>query len=122
MRYMLLIYEDEAIWERITAAEAAAIWQEVGEFVAALRQSGVHIAGAPLLPTCTATTVRMRDGKVLLTDGPFAETKEQLSGYGIVDVESLDEAVAIANRHPGVLAGRHAVEVRPIWSPSCPVV
>ena len=122
MRYMLLIYEDEAIWERITAAEAAAIWREVGEFVSELRQRGVHLTGAPLLPTCTATTVRMRDGKVLLTDGPFAETKEQLSGYGIVDVESLDEAVAIATRHPGVRAGRHAVEVRPIWQPPCPVV
>jgi hypothetical protein len=114
MRYMLLIYEDETLWERISEQEKGAIFQEVGEYVGGLRKSGVCQAGAPLQPTSTATTVRMKNGKTLITDGPFAETKEQLAGYNIVEAQNLDEAISIAARHPGVLVGRHAIEVRPI--------
>jgi hypothetical protein len=114
MRYMWLIYEDETLWERISEQEKGAIFQEVGEFIGGLRKSGVCQAGAPLQPTSTATTVRMKNGKTLITDGPFAETKEQLAGYNIVEAENLEEAVSIAARHPGVRVGRHAIEVRPI--------
>jgi len=114
---MLLIYEDETLWESISEQEKGAIFQEVGEYVGGLRKSGVCQAGAPLQPTGTATTVRMRNGRTLITDGPFAETKEQLAGYNIVEVENLDEALSIAARHPGVLVGRHAIEVRPIREP-----
>jgi hypothetical protein len=114
MRYMFLIYEDETIWERFTEQEKSTIWREVREFIQGLRASGVYRAGGPLEPTTTATTVRMKRGRAIVTDGPFAETKEQLAGYDIVEVGSHDEALAIAARHPGVRVGRHAVEVRPI--------
>jgi len=90
MRYMLLIYGDEVQREKITGQEEEAI-------------------------SSTAATVRMQNGKAIMTDDPFAETKEQLAGYNIVEAGNPDDALSIAARHPCVRAGNHAVEVRPIW-------
>jgi hypothetical protein len=113
MRYMLLIYRDEELWEKMSAREKRAIFQEAVEFSERLRQRGVYQAGDPLHPTSTATTVRMKDGKTVTTDGPFAETKEQLGGYSIVEAKDLDEAISIAVRHPLLRVG-FSIEVRPV--------
>jgi hypothetical protein len=113
MRYMLLIYRDEGLWEEMSAREKRAIFQEAVEFSEHLRQSGVYLSGDPLHPASTATTVRMKDGKTVMTDGPFAETKEQLGGYSIVEAEDLDEAISIAARNP-LLRADFSIEVRPI--------
>jgi hypothetical protein len=114
MRYMLLMYRDETWWDAKPEAERTAIRQLAIDASEPLRSRGIVLAGDPLLPTSTATTVRMRNGKPVTTDGPFAETKEQLGGYTIVEVASLDEAIAIAVDHPLVRVGGHSIEVRPI--------
>jgi hypothetical protein len=114
MRYMLLMYRDETWWDAKSEQERTAIRQQAVEAAETLRKRGIYVAGDPLLPTHTATTVRMRNGKAVTTDGPFAETKEQLGGYNIVDVKSLDEALAIASDHPLLRVGGHSIEVRPI--------
>ena len=113
MRYMLLIYKDEKLWDEMTVQEKGTIFQQAVEFSEALRPSGVYQGGEPLEPTSTATTVRMKNGKTVMTDGPFAETKEQLAGYSIVEAKDLDEVIAVATRHPLVRAGL-SIEVRPI--------
>jgi hypothetical protein len=113
MRYMLLIDMDEEQWEQISAQEKGVIFQEAVEFSQGLRKSGVYQGGDPLHPTSAATTVRMKHGKTVMTDGPFADTKEQLSGYSIVEAKDLDEALAIAARHPLLQVG-HSIKVRPI--------
>jgi hypothetical protein len=113
MRYMLLIYKDEKLWEEMSEQEKGAIFQQAVEFSEGLRKNGVYQAGAPLQPTSTATTVRMKNGKTMMTDGPFAETKEQLGGYSIVEAKDLDEALSVAIRHPLLRAG-FSIEVRPI--------
>jgi hypothetical protein len=113
MRYMLLIYMDEELWEKMSAQEKGVIFQEAVEFSEGLRKSGVYQAGDPLHSTGTATTVRMKNGKTVMTDGPFAETKEQLGGYSIVEAKDLDEALSIATRHPLLRVGL-SIEVRPI--------
>jgi hypothetical protein len=113
MRYMLLIYRDEKVYERLSVQERGKTFQEAFDYSEALRPSGFYQGGEPLEPTSTATTVRMQNGKALLTDGPFAETKEQLAGYTIVEAKDLDEALAFATRHPLVKAGL-SIEVRPI--------
>ena len=112
MRYMLLIYGDEAYHAK-SVQERRAIYEEAFEFSEALRPSGVYQGGEPLEPTSTATTVRVRNGKAVTTDGPFAETKEQLAGYSIVEAKNLDEVLALVARHPLVLGGL-TIEVRPI--------
>jgi hypothetical protein len=114
MRYMLLMYRDEKWWDAKPEAERIAIRQQAIDASEPLRQRGIFLAGDPLLPTHTAATVRMRSGKAVTTDGPFAETKEQLGGYTIVEVASLDEALAIATEHPLLRVGGHSIEVRPI--------
>jgi hypothetical protein len=114
MRYMLLMYRDETWWDAKPEGERTAIRQLAIDTSEPLRSRGIVLAGDPLLPTSTATTVRMRNGKPVTTDGPFAETKEQLGGYTIVEVASLDEAIAIAVDHPLVRVGGHSIEVRPI--------
>ena len=114
MRYMLLMYRDEKWWDAKPEQERVAIRQQAIDAAETLRTRGIFLAGDPLLPTGTATTVRMRDGKTVTTDGPFAETKEQLGGYSVVDVGSLDEAIAIAVDHPLVRVGGHSIEIRPI--------
>ena len=109
MRYMLLIYRDE---QTLDEAEQAACYEESTELAHQLRAAGQYIASAPLQPTATATSVRMREGKRFVTDGPFAETREQLGGFFMVDAENLDEAVAIAARIP--MARKGTVEIRPV--------
>jgi hypothetical protein len=111
---MLLMYRDETWWDAKPEEERGAIRQLAVDVAEALRKRGIFLAGDSLLPTHTATTVRMRNGKTVTTDGPFAETKEQLGGYSVVDVASLDEALAIAADHPLVRVGGHSIEVRPI--------
>ena len=112
MKYMLLIYGDEAAMAKLNEAERAALFRDYGQFSEGIRRSGNFLAGAPLRPTPTATTVRLREGKRLVTDGPFAETREQLGGYYLVEAKDLDEAIAIAARIPGARTG--SIEVRPV--------
>ncbi len=113
MRYMLLIYDDEKAWGKMSEPERGAIFKQYGEFTTSIRASGAFLAGAPLQPTSTATTVRDKNGKTVTTDGPFAETKEQLGGYYLVEAKNLDEATALAARIPSVRVGG-SVEVRPV--------
>jgi hypothetical protein len=110
MRYALLIYDDESGWGDVTPEEGAQIMAEYNAFG---QELGDRIAaGDGLQPTATATTVRVRDGERLLTDGPFAETKEQLGGFYLVEAGSIDEAIEWAAKIPGVRTG--SVEVRPV--------
>jgi hypothetical protein len=112
MQYMLLIYESESDWAARSEAETGAIFGEYMQFTQDIVKSGNFKAGDPLEPTATASTVRVRNGKVLTTDGPFAETKEQLGGYYLVEAANLDEALGIAARIPSARWG--SVEVRPV--------
>jgi hypothetical protein len=112
MQYLLLIYGNEAHWDTFNETEKKAIFDEYMNLSKSLAQSG-HLRGANELNTIsTATTVRVRDKKRLVTDGPFAETKEQLGGYYLVEAKDLDEAVSLAARIPSVRWG--SIEVRPI--------
>ena len=113
MRYMLLIYDDEKRREKMSEQERGTMFQQYGEFTESIRKSGAFQAGAPLQPASTATTVRSKSGKTVTTDGPFAETKEQLGGYYIVEAKNVDEAIAIAARIPSVRVGG-SIEVRPV--------
>src|SRR6185369_3971030 len=110
MRYLLLVFDDPAALERMPEAERARLGADYRVFTASLVQSGNFRAGDALEPISTATTIRLRAGKRLVTDGPFAETGEQLVGYYLVEARDLDEALAIAQRVPSVRCG--AVEVR----------
>ena len=113
MRYLLLIYGDESAWaETMPQDGAAEMLAEYVEFGRSATAEGILRAGDALQPTATATTVRVRDGETLLSDGPFAETHEQLGGFYIVECDTLDQAVAAAARIPGARDG--SVEVRPI--------
>jgi hypothetical protein len=114
MQYMLLIYSSEAEYKRRTNEENGAISREYLKFTQSIRESGHLKLGDRLESSTTATTLREKDGKLLKTDGPFAETREQLGGYYIIEAKNLDEAVGIAARMPGVRVG--AVEVRPIMA------
>ncbi len=109
MRYMLLIYLDE---QSLGEMEREQCYRESTQFTHELHASGHYLDAAPLHPTSTATSVRVRDGKRLITDGPFAETREQLGGYFLVEAQNLDEALGIAARIPGAKFG--TVEVRPL--------
>ena len=113
MQYLLLIYGSEAEMAKRSPAEAGAIVKEYRSFTESIVQSG-HFKGADRLrPTSTASTVRVRNGKAVVTDGPFAETREQLGGYYMVEAKDLDEACGIAARIP--TASNGSIEVRPIW-------
>jgi hypothetical protein len=118
MKYLLLIYENEGAWATIPEEEQGEIFGEYMGFTRDIRRSGHYIGGEALQPVATATTVRVRDGKTLTTDGPFAETREQLGGYYLVEAKDLDDAVAVAARIPGARTG--CIEVRPIL-PTPPV-
>lgn len=109
MKYMLLIYNDENVY---TEEEREQCRSESVQLCFELHEKGQFIAASPLHPVATATSVRVRQGKRLITDGPFAETTEQLGGYFVIDVDNLDEALAIASRLPPAKKG--TVEVRPI--------
>lgn|SRR5690606_18461915 len=108
MRYLILIYDSEADAPETTDAEM----QEWFDYTERLRKSGAYVAGEALMPTSTATTVRKKGSKVMTTDGPFAETREQLGGFYMIDVDNLDEALKWAADIPSV--GRGPVEVRPV--------
>jgi len=113
MRYLLLIYGVEARYAQMAPAEMQPLMQAWQRFDKEILASGVVEASNRLRPTTTASTVRVRSGKAAITDGPFAETKEQLGGFYLVQVPSLDEALAWAKRVPSSEYG--SVEVRPIW-------
>jgi hypothetical protein len=113
MQYLLMFYQNEADYAKIDAATSKKMLEEYGAFTQSIIHSGNFKAGDRLQPTTTATTVRVRDGKTLTTDGPFAETREQLGGYYLVEAKDLDAALAIAARIPGARYG--SIEVRPIW-------
>jgi hypothetical protein len=109
LKYMLLIYSDEQAW---SDTEREHCYQESAQFAHQLQSKGQYLAASPLHPTSMATSVRVRDGKQLVTDGPFAETREQLGGYFLVDAKNLDEAISIAGQIPGARLG--TIEIRPI--------
>src|SRR5262249_39807796 len=109
VRYMLLIYADEQI---LNDSERAQCYQESTQLAQQLESAGQYVAAAPLHSTSTATSVRVRGGKRVVTDGPFAETREQLGGYFLIDAENLDEAIMVAARIP--MAARGTVEIRPV--------
>jgi hypothetical protein len=112
MKYMLLCYDDEQAWEQAgTAARQRAI-DEAVRLTHQLHAKGQYHLASPLQPVSTATSVRVRDGRRLVTDGPFAETREVLGGFYLIDAGDLDEAIDIASRHPGARFG--TVEVRPV--------
>jgi hypothetical protein len=112
MQYLLMIYTNESEMAGRTPGHLTAMTQGYTEFTQSIVRSGNFRAGDALEPTSTATTVRLRDGKVLQTDGPYAETKEQLGGYYLIEAKDLDEATKIAARIPGAAHG--SVEVRPV--------
>jgi hypothetical protein len=112
MQYLLLIYRNEAEQAKMDAATGQQMRTDYGAFTQSIIQSGNFKAGDALQPSSTATTVRVRDGKTLTTDGPFAETREQLGGYYLVEAKDLDAALAMAARIPGSKTG--SIEVRPI--------
>jgi len=112
MKYILLIYHDEQAWNRRTEAERQQIYREYRELIQQLKSSGQYLAGDQLQPTTTASSVRVRDGKQMVTDGPFAETREQIGGFFMIDAKDLEEANRIAGRIPSARTG--AIEVRPV--------
>jgi hypothetical protein len=112
MQYLLLIYDPEKAWTEMPEAERNQLFTEYMTFTNDIKASGHYRAGDALQPTHTATTVRVRDGKLSSTDGPFAETREQLGGYYLVEAKDLDEATKIAARIPSAKIG--SIEVRPI--------
>jgi hypothetical protein len=112
MQFLALIYSQEGAWESLSDEERAAVYAEYGAFAREGREAGVVVDGDELGPTRSATTVRVRDGQTSVTDGPYAETKEALGGYFVLECSSLDEALDWAARIP---AARHgAIEVRPV--------
>jgi hypothetical protein len=115
MQYLLLIYGNEREMAARSAADIKAMSEEYMTFTKGIIQGGQFKAGDRLRPTSAASTVRMRGGQVAITDGPFAETREQLGGYYLVEAKNLDEATAIAARIPGARVG--SIEVRPVWPP-----
>lgn len=113
MRYMLMIYSNESEEPTEDSPERASIMAEYGRFTAEAGAAGVLTGGERLQPSATATTIRVREGRTMVTDGPFAETKEQLGGFFFLDCKDLDEALAFAAKIPGALHG--SIEVRPAW-------
>jgi hypothetical protein len=118
MKYLLLIYENEGDFAKITEEEGNKIFSEYMNYTKGIKKAGNYIGGEALQPVATATTVRQRNGKTLTTDGPFAETKEQLGGFYLVDAKDLDEAIKLAGGIPAVRTG--SIEVRPIM-PTPPI-
>jgi hypothetical protein len=112
MRFLAIIYNNESLYADATPEDIGAIFAAHGKFGEDTRNAGVYIGGEGLQPTAAATTVRVRDGERLLTDGPYAETKEQIGGYYLLDCKDLDEALSWAAQIPEAKTG--AIEVRPI--------
>ena len=114
MKYLCMIYGDESQWSSATPEQISQVMEAYGAFGEEAGQAGVILAGEGLEPTSSATTVRVRDGERMLTDGPFAETKEQLGGFYLLECNSLDEAIEWASKIPGASSG--SVEVRPVMN------
>jgi len=111
MRYLLLICVDESL--QISPEESAAVPAATQAWVAEMDGRGVRLQGEPLRPVSEASTVRVRGGEVLVSDGPFAETKEQIAGFDILECAGLDEAIEVASKHPVARFG--TIEIRPFW-------
>ena len=112
MRYMLLIHHDEKAWGNLSETERQRLLVEYLQFTQQINSGGFYLSAARLHPTSAATSVRVRNGKLVVTDGPFAETREQLSGYFLIEAKDLDEAIRIAARIP---TARHGtIEIRPV--------
>lgn len=113
MQYLLLIYSNEADYAALDKATTKALSDDYAVYTQEIIKSGHFKGGERLKPVASATTVRMKNGKTLTTDGPFAETREQLGGFYMVEAKDIDEAIALAARIPGARHG--SIEVRPIW-------
>jgi hypothetical protein len=112
MKYILLVHHDEEVLEKLAETELQQLRAESVQLANQIHSSGKYLDAAPLHPTSTATCVRVREGKMLVTDGPFAETREQLGGYFLITADNLDEAIGIGGRVPGARIG--TVEIRPV--------
>ena len=112
MKYLCLIYDDESQWPKMPKSESEKLYGEYFAFTEGIKKTGHYIGGNPLQPTNTATTVRVRNGKLSTTDGPFAETKEQLGGYYLIEAKDLNDAIQVAAKIPSARMG--SIEVRPI--------
>ena len=112
MRYLCLIYDEEKKINAMSKADADAFMGEYFSFTDGIQKSGHYLAGEALQPTSTATTVRVRNGKVSTTDGPFAETKEQLGGYYLINAKDLNDAIQVASKIPSAKLG--TIEIRPV--------
>jgi hypothetical protein len=113
MQYLMLLYASESTFTSLTPEQQKAGAEEYYRYTQEIKDSGKWVGSNRLTPVASATTVRVRDGKRVVTDGPFVETKEQLGGYYLIDAKDLDEAIAIAARCPGARHG--TIEVRPVW-------
>ena len=113
MKYLCLIYDDEKSMAARPKSESEAFMGEYMAYSEAIKQSGHYIAGQALQPVPTATTLRIRGGKLSTTDGPFAETKEQLGGFYLIEARDLNDAIQVASRIPSARSG--SIEVRPVW-------
>jgi hypothetical protein len=112
MKYILLIYGDEREWAALSEADMAKVYEAHGAYTDAMVKAGVMRGGYELQPVSTATSLRFTNGKAKTYDGPFAETKEQLGGYYVIEVDTLDEAIEWAGKMPAMASG--TVEVRPL--------
>jgi hypothetical protein len=112
MKYLCLIYENEKSWETMPPADSEAVMNEYFAFTEDIRKTGKYVAGEALQPTPTATTVRVRNGKISTTDGPFMETKEQLGGFYLIEAKDLNDAIQVAAKIPSARVG--SIEVRPV--------
>jgi hypothetical protein len=119
MKYMLLIYDREQDWLNLSETEKGAIYGEYMKFSQEIRESGHYVSGSQLHPVTSATSVRIRNNEQIVTDGPFAETHEQLGGYYLIEAKDLDEATAIASRIPSARFG--TIEIRPQVERAMPV-
>lgn len=114
MKYMLLIYQNDQAWDALSEAERNQAFGAYMQFTQEIGASGHLVSGDPLQPISTATSVRVRDGKTQTTDGPFAETRETLGGYYVIEAKDLDEATKIAARIPDARIGTGVIEIRPV--------
>jgi hypothetical protein len=114
MKYLCLLYDDESMWGKMSKDESGKMMADYGAFTSSIKTSGHYLGGNALQPTSTATTVRVRNGKVSTTDGPYAETKEQLGGFYLIEAKDLNDAMQVAARIPASRTG--AIEVRPIMA------
>jgi hypothetical protein len=112
MKYLCMIYEDEHGWEKMPKEQADSMMGEYFAFTKEIQENGKYVAGEALKPTNTATTVRVRNGKISTTDGPFAETKEQFGGFYLIDAKDLNDAIQVAAKIPSARLG--SIEIRPV--------